>query len=31
LPVVGWIPAKTQTIEREPVASFKPPPDQYKN
>jgi hypothetical protein len=25
------IPAHTQTIEREPAASFKPPPDQYQN
>jgi hypothetical protein len=25
------IPANTQTIEREPAASFKPPPDQYQN
>jgi hypothetical protein len=27
----GWIPANTQTIERELAASFKPPPDQYQN
>jgi hypothetical protein len=27
----GRIPANTQTIEREPAASFKPPPDQYQN
>jgi len=27
----GRIPANTQTIEREPAASFKPPPDHYQN
>jgi hypothetical protein len=27
----GRIPANTQTIEREPAASFKPPADHYQN
>jgi hypothetical protein len=27
----GRIPTNTQTIEREPAASFKPRPDYYQN